>query len=183
MLKNLEQWRLHTGSSVPVNTTENFNFNFRVKYILFGYYSVFKLQPNTNTIQVGQIMWKRIRIYSVLKNHPNTNIQIIFGLKISAEYEHEYHYSVSTIRILFEFWIIRSPLYIAPAILSGMKRISLHILPFTFVFWSASSERQYQINFPPSRFFFCPSVFWRFLTPLLKATCRGLFYWKVPGKS
>ena len=44
-------------------------------------------------------------------------------------------------------------------------------------------RRQNQINFPTSRFFFCPSVFFRFLTPLLKATCQGLFYWQVPGKS
>ena len=35
-------------------------------------------------------------------------IRIVFILKKSAEYE--YHYSVSTIWILFEYWIIRSPL-------------------------------------------------------------------------
>ena len=37
-----------------------------------------------------------------------TGIQIVFGLKISSEYEHEYHYSVSTIRILFELLPIYS---------------------------------------------------------------------------
>ena len=47
------------------------------------------------------LFWKIIRI----------RIRILFGLKISAEYEYEYHYSVSTIRILFEYRIIRSPLY------------------------------------------------------------------------
>ena len=31
-------------------------------------------------------------------------------MKISAEYEYEYHYLVSTIQILFEYRIIRSPL-------------------------------------------------------------------------
>ena len=43
------------------------------------YYSVFKLQPNTNTntIRVWKIMRIRIRIYSVLKNHPNTNTNTI----------------------------------------------------------------------------------------------------------
>ena len=37
-------------------------------------------------------------------------MQIVFGLKISAKYEYKYHYLVSTIRILFEYGIIRSPL-------------------------------------------------------------------------
>ena len=43
------------------------------------YYSVFKLQPNTNTntIRVWKIRRIRIRIYSVLKNHPNTNTNTI----------------------------------------------------------------------------------------------------------
>ena len=58
-----------------------------------------------------------------MKNHPNTNtniirfwkitrirIRILFGFEKSPEYEYEYHYSVSTIRILFEYRIIRSPL-------------------------------------------------------------------------
>ena len=73
-------------------------------------------------------MW--IRIYSILKNLPNTNIfgfeksskyeyiwfwkiiriRILFGLKISAEYEYEYRYSVSTSQISFEHRIICSPL-------------------------------------------------------------------------
>ena len=57
--------------------------------------------------------------YSVWKNHPNTNtniirfekitrirIRILFGLKISTEYEYEYF----GIRIIFEYRIIRSPL-------------------------------------------------------------------------
>ena len=52
----------------------------------------------------------RIRIYSVLKNHPNTNTNTIRFEK-SSEYEYEYHYLVSTIRILFEYRIIRSPLF------------------------------------------------------------------------
>lgn len=35
-------------------------------------------------------------------------MQILFGLKRSAEYEYDYHYSISTIGILFECRIIRS---------------------------------------------------------------------------
>ena len=37
-------------------------------------------------------------------------IQISFGMKISSEYEYKYHYSVSTIRKLFKYQIIRSHL-------------------------------------------------------------------------
>ena len=100
---------MHTGSSVPLNATENFNFQLGVKYVLFGfqtsteyeyeYYSGLGNHANTNTNNIR--FWKIIRIW----------IRIIFGLKISAEYEYEYHYSVSTIGILFEYRIIRSPLF------------------------------------------------------------------------
>ena len=93
---------------MPLNITENWNFQLRVKYILFGfqtsteyeyeYYSGLGNHANTNTNSIR--FWKIIRI----------RIRIVFGLKISAEYEYEYHYSVSTIRILFEYRIIRSPL-------------------------------------------------------------------------
>ena len=82
----------------------NFDFGWNL------YYSVSKLQQNTNmkNNQVWNIMRIRIHICSVFKIHPNT-IRIIFGLNISAKYE--YHYSVQTIWILFEYWIIRSPLF------------------------------------------------------------------------
>ena len=101
---------MHTGSYVPLNTTENLNSQLRLKYILFGfktsteyeyeYYSGLENHANTNTNSIR--FWKIIRI----------RIRILFGLKIYAEYEYEYHYSVSTIRILFEYRSIRSPLVI-----------------------------------------------------------------------
>ena len=87
---------------MPLNTTENWHFQLWVKYILFGfqtsteyeyeYYSDLGNHANTNTNSIQ--FWKIIRI----------RIRIISGLKISAEYEYEYHYSVSTIRILFEYY-------------------------------------------------------------------------------
>ena len=105
----------------------------------YEYYSVLKNRPNTNTniIQFENInrIWIRIlfglkilteyeyEYYSVWKNWPNTNtniirfeninriqIRILFGLQKSPEYEYEYQYSASTIRIIFEYRIIRSPL-------------------------------------------------------------------------
>ena len=39
-------------------------------------------------------------------------IRILFGLKKSPKYEYEYQYSASTIQIIFEYGIIRSPLNI-----------------------------------------------------------------------
>ena len=71
------------------------------------------------------IIWSEkinlIQILLGLKNHPNTNtniirfekitrirIRILFDLKISTEYEYEYF----GIRIIFEYRIIRSPLYV-----------------------------------------------------------------------
>ena len=85
--------------------------------------------PNFNRIQIRIIFdfekSPEYEYYSVLKNHPNTNTNIIQFWKITRiririlfsfvkspeyEYEYEYHYSVSTIRILFEYRIIRSPL-------------------------------------------------------------------------
>ena len=73
------------------------------------------------------IIWSEkinlIQILLGLKNHPNTNtniirfekitrirIRILFGLKISTEYEYEYF----GIRIIFEYRIIRSPLALKP---------------------------------------------------------------------
>ena len=88
-------------------------------------YSIRKKFPaNTNTIRFEKITRIRIRIIFGLKNYPNTNnirfekitrirIRIIFGFKKSAEYEYEYEYknSASSIQIIFEYRIIRSPLF------------------------------------------------------------------------
>ena len=73
------------------------------------------------------IIWSEkinlIQILLGLKNHPNTNtniirfekitrirIRILFGLKISTEYEYKYF----GIRILFKYRINRSPLALKP---------------------------------------------------------------------
>ena len=73
----------------------------------------------------SDIRFERIRIWIIfgLKSCPNTNtnniwfekitkiqIRMIFGFKKSPEYEYEYKYSASSIRIIFEYQIIRSPL-------------------------------------------------------------------------
>ena len=66
-------------------------------------YSIRKKFPantNTNTIRFEKITRIRIRI--------------IFGFKKSPEYEYEYQYSASSIRIIFEYRIIRSPLALKP---------------------------------------------------------------------
>ena len=70
------------------------------------YYSVSKLQLNNIRF------WKttRIWIWILFGSEKTTWIWILFGLKISSEHEYEYRYSVSTIWILFEYRIIRSPL-------------------------------------------------------------------------
>ena len=82
------------------------------------YYLVWKNRPNTNT---NIIQFEKSKYYSAWKKQPNTNIirfekidririQILFSLKKSPEYEYEYYYWASTIRIIFKYWIIRSPL-------------------------------------------------------------------------
>ena len=88
----------------------------------------------SENINLIQILWG-------LKNHPNTNtniirfekgdrirIRILFSLKKATEYkyeyylvwkkslkyEYEYYYSASTIWMIFEYQIIRSPLALKP---------------------------------------------------------------------
>ena len=103
---------MHTGSSVPANTTNIFKFRLRVNI----YYSNSIRFSNFNRIRIrilfgfgksGEYEYEYIRFWKIIR----IRIRILFGLKISAEYEYEYHYSVSTIRILFEYRIIRSPLF------------------------------------------------------------------------
>ena len=60
---------------------------------------------NTNNILVWKIMEIGKQIYLFFKTI-QIQIRILFGLKISAEYVFEYHNSVSTIQILFEYQII-----------------------------------------------------------------------------
>ena len=64
---------MHTGSSMPLNTTENENFWHRVKYILFGF------QTSTEY---------EYEYYSGLGNQANTNTNI-FGFEKLSEYEYE----------------------------------------------------------------------------------------------
>ena len=73
--QNLEQWKLHVYCLFCA-------FKYNRKFKTFDlcwitYYSVFKLQPNTNTntIRVWEIMQIRIRI--------------VFGFEKSSEYEYE----------------------------------------------------------------------------------------------
>ena len=75
------------GSSKVSMLSEIFGKNIRKK---------FPANTNTNIIRFEKITRIRIRI--------------IFGFKKSPEYEYEYKYSVSSIRIIFEYRIIRSPL-------------------------------------------------------------------------
>ena len=80
-----------------------------MKYILFGfqtsteyeYYSSLENPANTNTNIFG---------FEKSSEYEYEYYSILFGLKISDKYEYEYDYSVSTIRILSEYRIIRSPL-------------------------------------------------------------------------
>ena len=58
---------------MPLNITENLNFQLRVKYILFGF------QTSTEY---------EYEYYSGLENHANTNTNI-FGFEKSSEYEYE----------------------------------------------------------------------------------------------
>ena len=100
------------GSSKVSMLSEIFGKNIRKK---------FPANTNMNIIRFEKIT--RIRIIFGLKNYPNTNtnnirfekitrirIRIIFGFKKSPEYEYEYKYSASSIRMIFEYRIIRSPL-------------------------------------------------------------------------
>ena len=102
------------GSSKVSMLSEIFGKNIRKK---------FPANTNTNIIRFEKITRIRIRIIFGLKNYPNTNtnnirfekitrirIRIIFGFKKSPEYEYEYKYSASSILIIFEYRIIRSPL-------------------------------------------------------------------------
>ena len=82
--------------------------------------------------------------YLVLKNRPNTNmniirfenidliqIRILFVLKKSSKYEYEYKYLASTIRIIFKYRIIRSPLPVMRFIMTSFMG-SLILISFGF---------------------------------------------------
>ena len=112
--------------------------------ILFGlkktaeneYYLVWKNRPNTNT---NIIQFEKSKYYSAWKKQPNTNIirfekidririQILFSLKKSPEYEYEYYYWASTIRIIFKYWIIRSPLPVMRFIITSFMGSLIRML-------------------------------------------------------
>ena len=92
----------------------------------YEYYSVWKNRPNTNTNIIRFEKITRIRIwilfglkkspeyeyeyYSVWKNHPNTNTNIIRFENIDRIRIRIFWYS-NIIRIIFEYRIIRSPLF------------------------------------------------------------------------
>ena len=84
-------------------------------------YSIQKKIPSG--IRFQKITRIRIQIIFGLKNDTNKNtnnirfekiaqlrILITFGFKKSPEYKYNYQYSASSIRIIFEYRIIRSPL-------------------------------------------------------------------------
>ena len=74
-----------------------------VKYIIVDFWSIF--------LVFFLIFFFSAEYKQCLEKNPQQIlIRILFGLRKSAEYEYEYQYSASTIQMIFEYRIIRSPL-------------------------------------------------------------------------
>ena len=96
----------------------------------YEYYSVWKSRPNTNTniIRLEKSNRIRIRILFGLKKIYRIRIRILFGLKKSPEYECEYLCWASTIRIIFKYRIIRSPLPVMGVIIRSFMGSLIRML-------------------------------------------------------
>ena len=87
--------------------------------------------------------------YSVWKNHPNTNTNIIRFENIDRIRIRIFWYS-NIIRIIFEYRIIRSPLFTFFVNLFGDNRLSVDVLildlSMMFLYWSVNKELYFNLG-------------------------------------
>ena len=110
-IAKLRMTKYHSGYSAPLSTTERWRYWLGAKFILFCFETVAKSKQLLYVyiymyqiisfcvhILINSIMFVLLK-YIFLTSFWNFNwIRTVFGLKISAKDEYEYHYS-NTIRI------------------------------------------------------------------------------------